>query len=93
MTVHLGAKHQITLPKGIVKQARLALGDPLEVAYEEDSIILRPQIHIPRDQAYFWTRQWQVGEREAEEDIKAGRVYGPFRSAKEMKRFFNKAKR
>jgi len=84
MTVHLGAKHQIALQKGIVKQARLALGD---------RIILRPQIHIPRDQAYFWTKEWQVGEREAEEDIKAGRVYGPFRSAKEIKRFFNKAKR
>jgi len=31
-------------------------------------------IHIPRDQAYFWTKEWQAGEREADEDLKAGRV-------------------
>jgi hypothetical protein len=26
------------------------------------------------DQAWFWTKEWQEGEREAEEDIKNGRV-------------------
>lgn len=26
------------------------------------------------DQAYFWTEEWQKGEREADEDIAAGRV-------------------
>jgi hypothetical protein len=28
------------------------------------------------DQAWFWTEEWQAGEREAEEDIRAGRVKG-----------------
>jgi len=74
MTIHVGAKHQVTLPKEICRQARLHPGDPLEVIYEEDTIILRPQIHIPRDQAYFWTKEWQKGEREADEDIRAGRM-------------------
>jgi predicted DNA-binding protein len=27
-----------------------------------------------RDQAYFWSETWQAGEREADEDIAAGRV-------------------
>ncbi len=27
------------------------------------------------DQSWFWTRRWQQGEKEADEDIKAGRVY------------------
>ena len=26
------------------------------------------------DSAYFWTREWQAGEREADEDIRAGRL-------------------
>ena len=26
------------------------------------------------DQTYFWTEEWQKGEREADEDIAAGRV-------------------
>ncbi len=86
MTIHLGAKHQVTLPKEIIKQAHLSPGDPFEVIYEKDAIILRPQVHIPRDQAYFWTKEWQAGEREADEDIKAGRTHGPFRDAKAMRR-------
>jgi hypothetical protein len=33
-----------------------------------------PKKLVDKSQAYFWTRKWQEGEREAEEDIKAGRV-------------------
>lgn len=29
---------------------------------------------IPRDQLYYWTPEWQAGEREADEDIAAGRT-------------------
>ena len=92
MTIHVGSKHQVTLPKEIVRKMRLSSGDPLEVACEGDAIVLRPQVHVPRDQAYFWSRDWQAGEREAEEDIRAGRVHGPFRNVSEMKRFLRKAK-
>ena len=33
-----------------------------------------PKKLADKSQAYFWTRRWQEGEREADEDIKAGRV-------------------
>ena len=41
-----------------------------------------PRHHVLREpaeppepsQAYFWTKQWQSGEREAEQDIRKGRV-------------------
>ena len=29
---------------------------------------------IDPDSAYYWTREWQAGEREADEDIREGRV-------------------
>ena len=93
MTVHVGAKHQVTLPKEVVRKANLSPGDPLEVLYEGDAISLRPQIHVPRHQAYFWTKEWQAGEREADKDIRAGRVHGPFRTSKEMRRFLKTARR
>ena len=32
-----------------------------------------PKKLVDKSQAYFWTRKWQEGEREADEDIKAGR--------------------
>jgi len=91
MTVHVGSKHQLTLPKEIMKAARLSPGDPLEVIYQDDTIILRPQVHIPRDQAWFWTKEWQKGELEAEADIQAGRV-SKTRSLKELLRRLDRLK-
>jgi hypothetical protein len=32
------------------------------------------KMEIIKSQAYFWTKEWQEAEREASEDIKAGRV-------------------
>jgi hypothetical protein len=37
---------------------------------------------IGQNQAWFWTERWQQGEKEAEEDIRAGRVHN-FPDAKE----------
>lgn len=65
---------QITLPTSIRRQAHLKEGDLLEVLVEEDgSLRLVPKIAIDRSQAYFWTERWQQGERETEEDLRAGR--------------------
>jgi antitoxin MazE len=33
-----------------------------------------PKKLIDKSQAYFWTRRWQKAEKEAAEDMKAGRV-------------------
>ncbi len=58
---------------------RLRLDQPgaqVAVSYDEvDNVIqLRPFQAIPADQAWFWTPEWQAGEREASEDIAAGRT-------------------
>jgi hypothetical protein len=29
---------------------------------------------VDKSQAYFWTKKWQAGEKEADRDIEAGRV-------------------
>ncbi len=29
---------------------------------------------VDKGQTYFWTKEWQQGEKEASEDIKTGRV-------------------
>lgn len=34
----------------------------------------RRRTSYPKDQAWFWTPEWQAGEREADEDIRAGRT-------------------
>lgn len=67
-------KGQITLPDGVRKAARLAEGDYLDVSVEGGAIILRPKRLIDADQAWFWSEEWQLGEREASEDIARGRT-------------------
>lgn len=48
----------------------LAIRDILKKAFEE--------------QAWFWTKRWQEGEKEAEHDIKTGRVSKTYYTAKEF---------
>jgi hypothetical protein len=44
----------------------------------EKYFTIHPETHetieIAADQVYFWTAEWQAKEREADEDIAAGRV-------------------
>jgi bifunctional DNA-binding transcriptional regulator/antitoxin component of YhaV-PrlF toxin-antitoxin module len=63
----------LTLPEEIRAAARLEEGDLLEAEITEDGILLRPQKVIDATQAWFWTPQWQQGEREADADLAAGR--------------------
>ncbi|MFN2488340.1 MAG: hypothetical protein ABR529_01085 [Actinomycetota bacterium] len=35
---------------------------------------MRPQAWIDRDQEWFWTSEWQEGERRASDDIREGRT-------------------
>ena len=69
----LRAKGQLTLPEEIRTAARLEEGDLLEAEITENGILLRPQNVIDATQAWFWTVEWQAGEREADADAAAGR--------------------
>ncbi len=68
------AKGQVTIPADVRQAARLDEGDLVEVEIVEDGILLRPMKLIDASQAWFWTPEWQEGERQADADIAAGRV-------------------
>ena len=70
----LGANGQITLPDDIRKAARLEEGDLLEAEITREGVLLRPQMLTDATQAWFWTPEWQEGEREVDADLAAGRV-------------------
>ena len=74
---------QVTLPKEIRLKTNMQPGDFVEVELDEEGhIVLTPKKLVNASQAYFWTEEWQKGERKADEDIKAGRVK-KFKSATE----------
>ena len=81
--IKIKERGQLVIPQSIRKEARCEPGDLLEVAVENDMIILRPVKTVPRDQAWFWSEKWQKMEKEADEAIKKGDVSGPFDSAED----------
>ncbi len=55
----------------------------VEIEIEDERAVLMPKKLVDKSQAYFWTRKWQEGEREADQDIKARRLK-TFNSAEEL---------
>jgi antitoxin MazE len=74
MLIELRTKSQITLPADIVKKLNLKPGDKIEVETIDDKIVLKPVVMIPKEQAYFWTKEWQLGEHEATKEISKGKT-------------------
>lgn len=70
----LRARGQLTLPEDIRAAARLEEGDLLDAEITDEGILLRPRKIVDATQAWFWSPEWQAGEREADLDRVAGRV-------------------
>ncbi len=66
----------ITIPAKIRKALGLGSGEQvrIEAVASTGTIIVHQQIAIDKEQAWFWTPDWQEGEREADADIAAGRL-------------------
>jgi bifunctional DNA-binding transcriptional regulator/antitoxin component of YhaV-PrlF toxin-antitoxin module len=65
------------------KRLGIEEGDLVEIEVLDETAMLIPKKLVDKNQAYFWTPKWQEAEREASEDIKAGRVK-IFDSAEEL---------
>lgn len=86
MITQLRRRSQVTLPSEVVKKMKLQEGDNLDIIIEDDKIIIKPVLVIDRSQSWFWSKKWQEMEREADDDIKHGRV----QKAKDVKELMEK---
>lgn len=76
--VQLRRKGQLTVPPQVRRALHLSEGDEVEFTVHSDGeVTLRGMTVIPTDQRWFWTEEWQAGEREASAEIAKGelRVY------------------
>ena len=73
-TIGVGAKRQVTIPHRICSALRLKKGDHMLMRLVGGRVEMIPVSLIPKDQLWFWSREWQEKEREADEDIAAGRT-------------------
>ncbi|WP_027629124.1 AbrB/MazE/SpoVT family DNA-binding domain-containing protein [Ruminiclostridium cellobioparum] len=74
MIVELRQKSQVTIPADILKALNLKAGDKLEFTVQDGKIIVQPVVTVPKDQAWFWSENWQAEERIVDEQIKNGQV-------------------
>jgi AbrB family looped-hinge helix DNA binding protein len=65
---------QVTIPAEMRRQAGIEIGDYVEMRMVEGRLVLVPKQLIDKDQTWFWTEEWQAAEREAEDDLRTGRV-------------------
>jgi AbrB family looped-hinge helix DNA binding protein len=76
--VKIGPKHQITIPREVFNSLNLEVGDFLDTRVKDNIIVLVPKKLVAKDQEWFWTKEWQEKEREADEAIAEGEISGPF---------------
>ena len=73
--IQVRKKAQLTLPLSVRQKLGIEAGDFMDVQVRDGEIVLKVKKLVDKEQAWFWTKRWQQGEKEAEEDIRAGRVH------------------
>ncbi|MBM3248761.1 MAG: AbrB/MazE/SpoVT family DNA-binding domain-containing protein [Candidatus Omnitrophica bacterium] len=74
MVTQIRRNFQITLPAVIRKRLGLKIGDLVETTVKDGKIIIIPKKAIDAEQSWFWSKEWQEAEKEADADLKSGEV-------------------
>ena len=71
----ISSKRQIAIPKKVMAALKLEPGDEVDIHVKGETAVLVPikTIKVPREQAWFWTSDWQRKEKEADQDLASGR--------------------
>jgi antitoxin MazE len=86
-TVKVREKYQITIPEDVRAKIPLHVGERVEVIAEAGNIVIRPIIEVPRDQAWFWSKEWQEQIVRSKKNIEKGKLKA-FKSVKEARKHF-----
>jgi len=70
----LSRNGQLALPPKVRRALRMRAGDYVQIKVIGQSLVVTPKKVIDKDQAYYWSEEWQAVEREADADIAAGRM-------------------
>ena len=74
MLVELKQKSQVTIPAELLKKMNLKTGDKLDIEEQEGRLVITPVMVILREQLWYYSKAWQDGEMEAQQQINAGKV-------------------
>jgi AbrB family looped-hinge helix DNA binding protein len=90
--VKIHRKGQMTLPIKLRSLAGISEGDLVEAAFQRGKIVITPKLVVDRSKFPTAEDEYTPAQRriidarlaKSDEDIKHGRVYGPFNTAEEM---------
>jgi AbrB family looped-hinge helix DNA binding protein len=84
----LGQRRQVVIPKEICDELGLQEGDFVEVTSTAGQVIIKPKKFVDADEVLTPAQRAVIDKRlaEADEDITAGRVSGPFATVDTLKR-------
>lgn len=84
-TATIRSKGQITLPRDVRHALHVGEGDQVAFDVADDgTVTVRGLTTVPADQAWYWTPEWQAGERDVDTDLAAGRRGRAFHSDEEF---------
>jgi AbrB family looped-hinge helix DNA binding protein len=82
-TVKISPGGQVRIPKEIMEKLNVSTGDYLDFSLEEGNVSVKAKKLIDADQAFFWEKEWQAAERNAEKDIEEGNLSRVFTTAED----------
>ena len=89
--VKVKQNYQITLPGNLRKKFNIGEGDYMEIENQGDGIIIKPVKVVHPDHEYFYTKEWQKGEAQADKDIANEDMLGSFNTADECVKALKKS--
>jgi len=72
----IDSRGSVTIPAAIRAALGLRPGEQVRIEAEPEAgiITIHPQVSVDREQAWFWTPEWQEAERKADEEIASGNI-------------------
>jgi AbrB family looped-hinge helix DNA binding protein len=93
--VKVGSKNQVIIPKKVRDELGIEPGDYVEISFEKNrAVITRKKLidDIPYTDEPLGPES-QAGLKEALEDVAAGRVSGPYKTAEELQDYLDSLKK
>lgn len=78
----------VTIPKKLTKGEELII-----ISRREFEEYLRITSMISKDQLWFWTKEWQEKEKQADKDIEDGNISHSYKTVKELRKALNNLKK
>ncbi len=79
----ISPQRQIRVPKKLMEKIGLDEGDYVEITLRGRAIVLKPRKLIDPEQGWFWTKEWQEGEKEVDKEIQIEELSPEFHTAEE----------